>query len=754
MRATGWVLLVVFVMIASQAHGQSEQRALLPVTVNETSRGDVLSFVEGEDVFVPKSFFDQFTLPVENAVLKTIGADVYVSLKSLAPNLSFNIDPADLVLDITIDPRFLGKHTVTLQREGVLPNDRGGDPSLFFNYAVTGQKFESPSLFTELGASRDNQFFYTGLARTSSNEFLRGLTYLNFDSPRNLRRWTAGDAFVGGDALGGSLDIAGLTLSRQFSLQPYLIRSPSLDLSGTAVSPSTVEIYVNGQLTNRISVAPGIFTLHDLPVTGGLGNTRLVVRDAFGRETVQDASFYYSTTILRKGFSDYVFSAGAVRSDLSKSFAFDGPGAMAQYRRGITETVTLGGRLEAREHIVSGGPRLTFGTPFGDFDASLAASRDRDLSGHAESWAYRFNAPRVSFGFSAINRSDNYATLSMPAASDRPIHDWSVFLAGTIRPVNLGLLATRNEARSGIRVDRLAIQATAPVGRYGNLFASLGTIDQNGKRQPEVMAGFTLGIGHGATADVLAQRSGGRDGVRAEVRRPLTMANGYGYTVAKDSIADASLVSLQYQSSFGRYEIDTDPRKSDRTTYSIAGGVVAIGHHFLASRPVQDSYALARVGVPGVRVFASNQEVGRTTASGDLLVPNLLPHYLNVLRIDDKDIPIDYEVAGTELTVVPPSRGGVVAAFPVRKLRSYTGTIRFMIIGEPFVPSLGQVEVRAGGSPLTLSLGRNGEFYAEDLVPGSHPARLLIGKVHCDFRLVIPTSDAATTDLGVIPCVP
>jgi outer membrane usher protein len=752
LRATAWVLLAIM-MVAAEARSQSEQRAMLPVKINETPHGDVLSLIEGEDVFVPKTFLEPMSLPMERATTKTLAGEEYVSLKSLAPNLSFAIDPADLILSITVEPRFLGKQVVALQRQKVA-EDRGGDPSVFFNYAVSGQTKHTPTLFTELGANRGNRLFYSGLSRTPESGFLRGLTYLNWDSPQNLRRWTAGDAFVGTDVLGGSLDIAGITLTRQYSLQPYLLRSPSLDVTGTATTPSTVEVYVNGQLTNRIEVPAGVFTLRELPVTGGLGNTRLVVRDAFGRESVQTDSFYYSTNVLRKGFSDYVFSAGEIRRDLSKSFEFDGGGALAQYRRGITDAITLGGRAEADRHIISGGPRLTLATRFGDFDLSGAASRDEHDSGTAGSYAYRFNARRASFGLSAIERSDRYATLSLPANADRPIRDWNAFLSGSFRWFSLGLLGNRTESRSGVKLQRVALQASAPLGRFGNLFASAGKVEQNGKREPEILVGITLSLGHATTADVLGQRTQGRDGLRTELRKPLTMANGIGYALQTDSITDERFVTLQYQSSYGRYEIDADPRNSDHTTYSIAGGLVGIGHRILLSRPVQDSFALAHVGVPGVRVFASNQEVGRTSSSGDLLIPNLLPHYLNLLRINDKDVPIEYEVAGTEVTVVPPSRGGVVAAFPVRKLRSYTGSMRLIIVGQPFVPSLGEVQVRAGDKPLTLSLGRSGEFYVEDLTPGTYPARLLIGRIQCDFRMVLPSSDAALTQLGVIPCVP
>ena len=83
---------------------------------------------------------------------------------------------------------------------------------------------------------------------------------------------------------------------------------------------------MNGQLTNRIQVQPGVFTLHDLPMTGGLGDTRIVIRDAFGRETVEQNPFYLSAIALRRGLSDYTFAAGSLRNNLNKSFDY-GPAA-------------------------------------------------------------------------------------------------------------------------------------------------------------------------------------------------------------------------------------------------------------------------------------------------------------------------------------------------------------------------------------------------------------------------------------------
>jgi outer membrane usher protein len=728
------------------------QRALLPVKVNEAARAEVLAILDGEDVFVPSSFAAEIGLPLQKATTREIDGESHVSLRSLAPDVTFAIDATDLLLSITADARLLRPQELALRR-GVTIADRGGDPSLFLNYALTGRDLNSASAFAEVGASRAHRFLYSGLS-SFRGRVTRGLTSANIDVPSKLRRYTAGDRVIGTDILGATTTIGGVTVSSEFALQPYLIRSPAVDVTGTATTPSTVEVYVNGQLTNRVAVGPGPFTLRDLPATGGLGSTRLVVRDVFGREVVQEGSFYYSTLALRRGLSEYTFSTGALRNDLTRSFDYDELAAYAHYRRGITDNVTVGGRTEVSEKVVSGGPRLTLATRFGDFDVSAAASSGDGASGSAGSVAYRLTAPRYSFGFSGVKRSDQYSTLSLLPQMDRVITDWSGFVAAHVAWFNVGLLANHGETRDGPSFQRISLQGSAPLGRWGNLFASIGQVKQDGETQPEVLVGLTVGLGRLTTADLQLQRVAGESGVRAEVRRVLGTSNGFGYAVQADTVTDSQFTSLQYQTSFGRYEVFTDPANPRNATASIAGGLVYVGGAMLATRPVHNSFALARVGVPNVRVFSSNQPIGRTNRRGELLITNLLPHYANELRIQDQDVPIDYDVAETTLTVVPPTRGGVVAAFRVRPLRSFTGRLQLMIVGEPFTPSLGLVEIETGSSVETLPLGHEGEFYSEQLSPGSYPAQLRIGRITCRFTLSIAPSEQPVTDLGVLSCVP
>ena len=162
---------------------------------------------------------------------------------------------------------------------------------------------------------------------------------------------------------------------------------------------------------------------------------------------------------------------------------------------------------------------------------------------------------------------------------------------------------------------------------------------------------------------------------------------------------------------------------------SVAGALVTIGGGVYASRPVQDSFALVQVpGVEGVRGFASNQEIGRTDRSGNLLVPDLQAYYGNLLHISDSDIPFQYSVGDVGMTLALPYRGGARAVFPVMLLRRIMGTIRIAQAGEERVPEYGEIVLTAGSEPLNSPVGSSGDFYFENLAPGRYPARVQDGK--------------------------
>jgi outer membrane usher protein len=210
---------------------------------------------------------------------------------------------------------------------------------------------------------------------------------------------------------------------------------------------------------------------------------------------------------------------------------------------------------------------------------------------------------------------------------------------------------------------------------------------------------------------------------------------------------------VQYQGQYGRYEAFYDS-VVDRPVFTVSGGVVALGGSVHATRAIDDGFALIRTpGVSGMRGYVNNQEVGRTNGKGELVVPNnLISYYGNRISINDQDIPLDYRVDTTERTIAPPFRGGSLVIFPVRRLQILTGTLRIEADGELRVPTYGTLTVATQDGSIESPVGKNGEFYLENLDAGNHEAVVEYQTTTCSFILSVPTTPEPFVKLGEIRC--
>jgi outer membrane usher protein len=279
---------------------------------------------------------------------------------------------------------------------------------------------------------------------------------------------------------------------------------------------------------------------------------------------------------------------------------------------------------------------------------------------------------------------------------------------------------------------------------------------EKGKWTTTFAAGLTYSLGSHTTAGLSHRRSNEETFSIAEVQRPLTRGTGLGYLVqVRDGGGRQSgFARLQYQGQFGNYEASYDRAGGQNATQlSASGGLVAIGGSLYATRAVQQSFALIRVpGVGGVRGFSSNQEVGRTSESGDLLVPDLLSYYGNRLSISDQDVPLDHSIDATEKVVAPPHRGGALVSFPVRRVQSATGSLTVLRGKSIVVPASGELTVQVGENESASPLGNGGEFYLENVPSGRHPAKVEYGGGTCRFVLEIPPSSESFVNVGPIVC--
>jgi outer membrane usher protein len=536
---------------------------------------------------------------------------------------------------------------------------------------------------------------------------------------------------------------------------------------------STAEVYVNGQLIRREQLPPGPFELRNLPATVGSGTAEVILRDAFGRQQVISSPFYFTSSLLRAGVQEWSYDVGFRRDQQVTGLGEYGPWTvLARHRVGVTDDLSLGGRLELAADLVSGGPLVTARLPVGEIEVSAAGSRNDTQDGYAGSLAYNYTSRAFTVGWALSTFSDHYVSTSLKAPEDRP------FLAATALigfPVTTRSTVTLQYTHTDFRDARPQELASASVSlrltSRANLFVTASYA-----RQPEqkpdttVFTGLTYFLGDSTTATASNEVSRHQNTSAVEVQRSLPLGTGLGYharvgRVEQDLPQEAGrsggsqvdyvgLADLQYQNQYGFYEASYERTTTGNSTMlTAAAGIVAIGGSLHLSRPVQDGFALVNVpGVRGVRASLDNQEIGRTDGRGQLLVPNLLPYYGNRIGIMDQDIPIDYSIGVTDQLVAPPMKGGSVVTFPARRVQAFVGVVVVETGGRTVTPAYGQLSVTAEGQTYESPIGRDGEFYLENLPRGPHPAVIDHKDAVCRFTLDAPASPASLVDMGTVRC--
>ncbi|HYV66291.1 MAG TPA: fimbria/pilus outer membrane usher protein, partial [Myxococcales bacterium] len=432
--------LLALLLLAGAAGAAQDQPVYVDLFINDAPKESLLVRLRGDDVLAPVADLEAAGLKGLQGQREVIDGKPHVALRSLAPGIVFRFDEPALELRLTAQTQLL-----PLTRLDLTPVQRPRDlvlrtdTSAFANYAVQYGSPDVVSAFGELGVSVRGNLLYTGVSETPSG-FQRGLSNFTVDQPDEMRRWVAGDSFATTGTLGASVLVGGVSVSRNFALDPYFVRAPLPRVSGAVLTPSTLDVYVNGVLVRREPLPPGPFEIANLPVTSGLSGVQYVVHDAFGRTQEYSTRAYSSPTVLAKGLSDYSYSIGLERKDFGvSSFSYGRGVLLAQHRLGLTDQITAGYRLEGDSRLVNAGPSLSLALPIGQLDLSAAASFTDAGWGAGGSLAYVVVARPTAFGFSVRSMTRGYENAALGILDDRPLIDGTAFASLTLGRVTLSL---------------------------------------------------------------------------------------------------------------------------------------------------------------------------------------------------------------------------------------------------------------------------------------------------------------------------
>jgi outer membrane usher protein len=137
----------------------------------------------------------------------------------------------------------------------------------------------------------------------------------------------------------------------------------------------------------------------------------------------------------------------------------------------------------------------------------------------------------------------------------------------------------------------------------------------------------------------------------------------------------------------------------------------------------------------------------RTDVRGNALLPRLRAYDVNVIALDQRDLPMDAKIGAVRMQVVPYFRSGIDVTFPVTHSRGATLTIT--LDDGSAVPT--GTTVTLAGSDEIFTVGFDGEVYLVGLL-AKNTLRADWAEHHClfDFNYT-PTADPLP-DLGTMQC--
>ena len=100
--------------------------------------------------------------------------------------------------------------------------------------------------------------------------------------------------------------------------------------------------------------------------------------------------------------------------------------------------------------------------------------------------------------------------------------------------------------------------------------------------------------------------------------------------------------------------------------------------------------------------------------------------------------------------IAPPYRGGGIIRFVVEKTQAVTGLLRVKKGKETLIPGYGEISVE--GNAQVSPIGKEGEFYLDNLKPGTYQVKIDFKEGICQFPLEVPTSEAIVSQLGTLTC--
>jgi outer membrane usher protein len=759
------VMLSVTVMHSAFAQTSMLKEAVLEVIVNEQDNAETLVVLRDDTngLWLEESDFTKLRLKAPKAEPFIYESRRYFPLAAINA-INVEIDEAKQRAQIQAPADAFEPMQYTAESRAV-PTLTPSATGAFLNYQLSVQHVDNTlsGVFTELGVFTPiGVLTNTSVARSQSaiadqsthTQWIRLDTAFTHDFPSRIERLTIGDTITSSGSWGSAVRMGGISWGKDFSLRPDLITTPLLTATGTATVPSTVDVFVNNQKVTSQSLPPGPFIIDRLPAITGSGQVSMVIRDALGREQVLTQSFYSSLSLLAPQLSQYQVDLGLIRDGYAiESNDYGHMVASATYRRGINSMLTIEGHAESLQDFGNAlGLNIAVGVgSYGVINVIGASSAGDGKSGTLLGAGIESHISRLNFLLSSKAASNGYRQVSSAGSNYLQFKQRDLAQVGFSmdRAGSLAMAYARDDYYDLPAQRNISASYNVMVGYRANLslIASRSMSDHN---TDSYFLTLTVPMGQRRAASLSANGGNGvgapPNEVYVSVMQNPPVGSGFGYRLSASTAGNYN-ADGHLQTTANDLDAQVASLNGiDGQSIFLSGAATLLGGDLRATRTVYDSFAMIDVdGIADVPVYVDHQLVTHTDKNGHALLHYMLPYQQNRINIEPTELPLDTQIDTRTLVVVPGYRNGVIARFPLSRIRS--ATFRLITSDNEAVPVGAQVQFNGKIFPVVY----DGVTYVTGYDHG------MAGHVtwhggSCEFRVEPPDEHDPMPDLGDIKC--
>ncbi|MGS2743101.1 fimbria/pilus outer membrane usher protein [Halomonas sp. LS-001] len=584
-------------------------------------------------------------------------------------------------------------------------------------------------------------------------------THWEFADQERMIEYAAGDVITRPLGWTNAVRLGGLQVSRNFALRPDLVTHPLPDFSGEAAVPTTLDLFIDGSRQSSLELAPGPFTVTNMPMVTGAGTATVVTTDNQGRRTSTRLPFYISNELLRPGLSSFSLSAGALRRHFGqRNFDYGKMAAAGSYRRGISDNVTIELQTEVSENLSTAGVGSTVGLwQLGTLETAYRQSHSEGIAGEAYTAGYSYRSRLFNMGIRhQVEQADfmDLSNRSHQADKDRTQREVSQLTAGLSLGRMGSLAGGYFDIKTGDDSHTRLVNLSYSRSLWKHLHLSLSANREIGGDW-NAMAQVTVPLNnHPGTLSSSVKRDSNKDTTaRTQYTHTPPVQGGWGWNLAyehhqKDSDyrqADVTWRGTSTELRGGFYGNGED----DVRFANARGSLVHMDNNWFATQYIRDGFVVVSTdGQAGIPVRYENQLVGHTRDSGHLLVPWARAYYAGKYEIDPLVLPAQFDTPTVEQRVAVNAGSGYLLHFPVERIIAATLTI---IDANGDTVPLGSRVVTDGGT--TALVGWDGQTYLDNLKSDNRLEVTFPDGSTCALRLSLDTHINAIQQLGTQSCL-